>query len=147
MAVKFLITIVAILISCEAQATVLNGATCQVEAIVKFAGTEKEQLCSDGVCKDYDSPYITVVIDSVHNVSDCGYVNKDDEFKINSGGDLSLLSVGDKFTAGTELSSSMTISGAVSFIQWSNIKIIQGDKTLPDNYGLQGEAAPIKASK
>ena len=131
------------------QATVLNGASCEIEAVVKEVSSEKKQICGEGGknCREYDSPYVVVNIQSINQITNCSFLKVGDDFKLDSGGDLSLLAVGDKLEAGTEVASSMTISGVSSFIQWSNIKIIQGDKTLPDNYGLQGDAAPIKAIK
>jgi hypothetical protein len=133
----------------SSHATVLMGASCEVKGEVVEVATEKRQLCSgaDKPCTEYDSPYAIINIEEVKGGDDCSFVKLDDNLKVDSGGDVNKLVLGNKFIVSLEKASSMGPAGVSSFLQWTNFKMLVADKILPEDYTVQGDVEPVKMAE
>jgi len=134
------------LIAQNVSASALVGPSCFVTAEVVKIGTETRQLDSG---REYESHYLNLKILSVDN-SDCpvqeNQVYKAIDNYYAADNYPASFKTGDKIKAGIEQGSSMGPSGAVSFLQWSDVTYENGTSIkykLGKVTDLQSDSVPI----
>ena len=143
----FIFVFTFILIVNNVSASALVGPSCQVTAEVIKIGSETRQLDSG---REYESHYLNLKILNVDNSDNC-HVRENQVYKAidnyyAADNYPASFKIGDKIKAGIEQGSSMSPSGAVSFLQWSDVAYENGTSiryklgTVTD---LQSDSDPI----